>query len=91
MQKDPDHRYQSAREFLSDIEAFQKNPSIQFEYKYMANEALEQARYRDAIHKVREEDVHMTKNNKSRKPEKLRNTEERRKKMTPKNSAAGRS
>ena len=72
MQKDPDRRYQTAEEFLSDIEAFQKDPSIQFEYKYLANEALEQARYREAIHRVREEDLRMTKKNKNPRSEKPR-------------------
>ncbi|MCQ4022587.1 MULTISPECIES: Stk1 family PASTA domain-containing Ser/Thr kinase [unclassified Ruminococcus] len=36
MQKDPSLRYQSAREMLDDIELFKQNPSIVFEYKYMA-------------------------------------------------------
>lgn len=35
MQKDPAKRYQSADEMLRDIEIFKRNPSIQFEYKYM--------------------------------------------------------
>lgn len=35
MQKDPNRRYQSAEEMLRDIETFKRNPSIQFEYKYM--------------------------------------------------------
>lgn len=55
MQKNPAERYQSAAQFLMDIERFQKNPSAQFEYKYLANEAAEKARYRKAIEKAREE------------------------------------
>ena len=35
MQKDRSRRYQSAAEMLRDIDEFKKNPSIQFEYKYM--------------------------------------------------------
>lgn len=36
MQKDPSLRYQSAREMLDDIDLFKQNPSIVFEYEYMA-------------------------------------------------------
>ena len=36
MQKDPKLRYQSAKEMLDDIELFKQNPSIVFDYKYMA-------------------------------------------------------
>lgn len=36
MQKDPSIRYQSAREMLDDIDLFKQNPSIVFEYKYVA-------------------------------------------------------
>ena len=36
MQKDPSLRYQNAREMLDDIDLFKQNPSIVFEYKYMA-------------------------------------------------------
>lgn len=36
MQKDPSLRYQSAREMLDDIDLFKQNPSIVFEYKYIA-------------------------------------------------------
>lgn len=34
MEKDPDKRYQSAREMLEAIEEFKRNPSIRFEYEY---------------------------------------------------------
>ena len=34
MQKNPDDRYHSALEMLSDIERFRLNPSIRFDYKY---------------------------------------------------------
>ena len=34
MEKDPDKRYQSAREMLDAIEEFKRNPSIRFEYEY---------------------------------------------------------
>ena len=38
MQKDKNLRYRSAAEMLSAIDAFKQNPSIVFEYKYMADE-----------------------------------------------------
>ena len=38
MQKNPDHRYQSAAEMLEDIEQFKRNPSITFQYKYFIDE-----------------------------------------------------
>lgn len=34
MEKDPDKRYQSAKEMLEAIEEFKRNPSIRFEYEY---------------------------------------------------------
>ena len=39
MNKDPNDRYQSAREMLEAIEAFKHNPSIKFEYEYMTTDA----------------------------------------------------
>lgn len=45
MRKDPEDRYQSAVEMLSDIERFRLNPSIHFEYKYFG----EKPKYGDAI------------------------------------------
>ncbi len=50
MQKDPEKRYQSAAEMLSDIDEFKKNPSIRFEYQYFAEEPT---RYIDAIAKIK--------------------------------------
>lgn len=38
MQKDKNLRYRSAAEMLAAIDAFKQNPSIVFEYKYMADE-----------------------------------------------------
>ena len=37
MQKNPDDRYHSALEMLSDIERFRLNPSIRFDYNYREN------------------------------------------------------
>ncbi|MGN0643242.1 MAG: Stk1 family PASTA domain-containing Ser/Thr kinase [Huintestinicola sp.] len=37
MQRDASKRYQSASEMIKDIEEFKKNPSIVFEYKYLAD------------------------------------------------------
>ncbi len=37
MAKNPHERYQSAAEMLGDIEAFKRNPSIKFEYKYLTD------------------------------------------------------
>ena len=37
MQKDPDDRYQSAAEFLLDLDEFKKNPLIDFEYSYFTD------------------------------------------------------
>ncbi len=34
MQKEPDHRYQTAGEMIKDLEELKKNPAIIFEYKY---------------------------------------------------------
>ena len=39
MQKNPDDRYHSALEMLSDIERFRLNPSIRFDYKYHEEKA----------------------------------------------------
>lgn len=41
MQKDPAKRYQSAAEMLRDIDAFKRNPSIAFSYKYLSAEEEE--------------------------------------------------
>lgn len=38
MNKDPNERYQSAREMLDAIDAFKHNPSIRFEYEYMTQD-----------------------------------------------------
>ena len=51
MQKNPDQRYQSAAEMLEDIEAFQRNPSISFQYKYFNDE--KPTKYVNAISAVR--------------------------------------
>ncbi len=47
MQKNPDSRYRSAVEMLSDIERFRLNPSISFEYKYFEDKTG----YSDAVKK----------------------------------------
>lgn len=47
MQKNPDDRYHSAVEMLSDIERFRLNPSIRFEYKYFS----EKPKYSEAVRK----------------------------------------
>ena len=47
MQKNPEARYHSAVEMLSDIERFRLNPSIRFEYRYFD----EKPKYSDAVRK----------------------------------------
>ena len=47
MQKNPDDRYRSALEMLSDIERFRLNPSIRFEYRYYDDAP----KYGDAVKK----------------------------------------
>jgi eukaryotic-like serine/threonine-protein kinase len=51
MQKNPAQRYQSAAEMLQDIEAFRRNPSINFQYKYFVDE--KPTKYIDAINTVK--------------------------------------
>ncbi len=51
MQKNPVQRYQSAAEMLRDIEAFRRNPSISFQYKYFVDE--KPTKYIDAINTVK--------------------------------------
>jgi Serine/threonine protein kinase len=51
MQKNPAQRYQSAAEMLRDIEAFRRNPSISFQYKYFVDE--KPTKYIDAINAVK--------------------------------------
>ncbi len=51
MQKNPTQRYQSAAEMLRDIEAFRRNPSISFQYKYFVDE--KPTKYIDAINTVK--------------------------------------
>lgn len=55
MRKNPNDRYHSAVEMLSDIERFRLNPSIKFEYKYFDDKP----KYSDAIksQKLKKEDV----------------------------------
>lgn len=47
MQKNPDDRYHSALEMLSDIERFRLNPSIRFEYQYFSDKP----KYSEAVKK----------------------------------------
>ena len=47
MQKNPDDRYHSALEMLSDIERFRLNPSIRFEYRYYEDKP----KYNEAVRK----------------------------------------
>ena len=51
MQKDPEHRYQSAAEMLKDINDFKQNPGIRFEYKYFVDDTP--TRYVDVITSLR--------------------------------------
>lgn len=51
IQKNPKYRYASAKDMLSAIDEFRRNPTIRFEYKYMTTE--EPTRYIDAINNVR--------------------------------------
>ncbi|MDR3643597.1 MAG: PASTA domain-containing protein, partial [Clostridia bacterium] len=53
MQKDPLQRYQTADEMLTDIEAFKRNPSIHFEYKYFVDE--DPTKYVTAIDEIKGE------------------------------------
>ena len=53
MQKNPAQRYQSAAEMLRDIEEFKRNPSINFQYKYILDENPN--KYVDAINNVKSE------------------------------------
>ncbi len=55
MQKNPAQRYQSAAEMLADIEAFKRNPSIVFEYKYFSEDNA--GNYANAIHTVKGSDA----------------------------------
>lgn len=52
MQKNPEHRYNSASEMLQAIDAFRKNPSIRFEYKYFNDE--DPTKYLDAINSIKD-------------------------------------
>ena len=52
MQKNPEHRYNSASEMLQAIDAFRKNPSIRFEYKYFKDE--DPTKYLDAINSIKD-------------------------------------
>ncbi|MBC8570910.1 Stk1 family PASTA domain-containing Ser/Thr kinase [Zongyangia hominis] len=61
MQKDRTRRYQSAAEMLHDIDEFKKNPSIQFEYRYMQQEP----QYKRAISTARKQKTEDTGNKKS--------------------------
>lgn len=53
MQKNPDLRYQTAQEMLSDVEVFRKNPEAMFEYQYLTDRSVEEAKYKRAIRRVR--------------------------------------
>lgn len=56
MQKDKNLRYRSAREMLSAIEEFKENPSIRFEYKYLAEET-DPAAYTRSVDIIQNEDM----------------------------------
>ena len=49
MQKQPLDRYQSAQDMLQDIERFQMNPSVRFEYKYFSDK--QHTKYMNAVSK----------------------------------------
>lgn len=53
MQKDPARRYQSANEMLSDIQSFKKDPSVHFEYRYMTDDKVEEARFKRTMQKAK--------------------------------------
>lgn len=55
MQKNPEHRYQSAAEMLRDIETFRRDPSTRFQYKYFVDE--KPTKYIDAINTVKNPDT----------------------------------
>ena len=56
MQKEKKQRYRSAREMLSAIKEFKENPSIRFEYKYMAEET-DPAAYTRSVDMIQNEDL----------------------------------
>ena len=56
MQKDKNLRYRSAKEMLSAIEEFKQNPSIRFEYKYLAEET-DPASYTRSVDIIQNEDL----------------------------------
>lgn len=53
MQKEPPSRYASAAEMLKDIDAFKRNPSIHFAYKYFVDDSP--TKYYDAVKKAKGE------------------------------------
>ena len=54
MQKNPANRYHTSDEMLKDIEKFQENPSVRFEYKYFVDD--NPTKYLDAINNARSRD-----------------------------------
>ncbi len=55
MKKDPSQRYGSAAEMIEDIQRFQNNPSIRFQYQYFVDE--KPTKYMDAIESVRNGEI----------------------------------
>jgi serine/threonine-protein kinase len=51
MTKNPGNRYANAEKMMADIEKFQNNPSVRFEYKYFSDE--DPTKYVDAINKIK--------------------------------------
>ncbi len=54
MSKNPDNRYKDVEELMQDIEMFKQNPSIKFEYKYIADD--NPTKYIDIIKNVKEDE-----------------------------------
>ena len=70
MEKDASVRYQSAAAMINDIEKFQADPSISFQYKYMSGRRSQAARqkYRRADDRSREENPLRNQRRKKRVP-----------------------
>lgn len=60
MQKDPNARYQTAGEMITDLEEFRKNPGIVFDYKYNSTDGT--PKFADKINPAAEQEKQRRKN-----------------------------